>query len=488
VYTALVMMIFKLFPGEPITVTLAGIAGFVLSVGMAVDANILVFERMKDELRSGRALAPAVEHGFDRAWTSIRDSNISTLITCGILYWFGNQFDAALVQGFAITLAIGVLVSMFSAIIVTRTFLRVAYASRFARYPRLWSTDLQARAGDGVSRKRTFGFDFVKRRGLYFLISAIIILPGLISLIVPPGLKPGIEFSSGATITVAFAGEAVTQGDVEQALADLGHEEARVQRTDGGAYIIRLTNLEGSSGPPVGPAPPGDADVIKQGLIDEFGPLVNAAGEETNAFQNFSSVSEIVSREIGRNAAIAIGFAALAILVYITWSFRNVPKSYRYGIAAVVAALHDAVFVLGMFSIFGKLFDVEVSTMFITGLLTVIGFSVHDTIVVFDRIRENVARYPDSPFDEVVNASLTETVARSVNTSLTVIITVVALLLLGGSGIDVLLVTLLLGIVAGTYSSIFIASQILVAWEDGDFARVWRRIIPGRRVPAEAAG
>ena len=121
--------------------------------------------------------------------------------------------------------------------------------------------------------------------------------------------------------------------------------------------------------------------------------------------------------------------------------------------------------------------------MFITGLLTVIGFSVHDTIVVFDRIRENVSRYPDAPFDEVVNASLTETVARSINTSFTVLITIVALLLLGGAGIDVLLVTLLMGIIAGTYSSIFIASQILVAWEDGDFARLWRRIFPDARSP-----
>jgi protein-export membrane protein SecD/preprotein translocase SecF subunit len=488
VYTATVMMIFKLFPGEPITVTLAGIAGFVLSVGMAVDANVLVFERMKDELRGGRALAPAIEHGFDRAWSSIRDSNISTLITCAILYWFGNQFDAALVQGFAITLAVGVLVSMFSAIVVTRTFLRVAVASRFSRYPRLWSPDLTAQGASSGARTRNFGFDFVKRRGLYFLISALIILPGVISLIVPPSLKPGIEFSSGATITVAFANSAVTQDQVEQAITDLGHEEARVQRTGGGAYIIRLTDLEGAAGPPVGPAPPGDADVIKESLIAQFGPMVNASGDETNSFQNFSSVSEIVSKEIGRNAAIAIAFAALAILVYITWSFRNVPKSYRYGIAAVVAALHDGLFVLGMFSIFGKVFDVEISTMFITGLLTVIGFSVHDTIVVFDRIRENVSRYPDSPFDEVVNASLTETVARSINTSFTVLITVVALLLLGGSGIDVLLVTLLFGIVAGTYSSIFIASQILVAWEDGDFARAWRRIVPSRRVPAEAPG
>ncbi len=377
---------------------------------------------------------------------------------------------------------------MFSAITVTRTLLRVAASTRLGHYPRFWSPDLKTAEATAGGRTRGFGFDFVRRRGLYFLISAIILIPGIISLVVPPSLKPGIEFSSGATITVQFADAAVSQDDVHNALTDLGHEEARVQKTSGGAYIIRLDELKGVSGPPVGPAPPGDADAIRDGLIAEFGPLVNGAGAQTNQFQNFSSVSEIVSREIGRNAAIAIAFAAIAILAYITWSFRNVPKSYRYGIAAVVAALHDALFVLGMFSIFGKLFDVEISTMFITGLLTIIGFSVHDTIVVFDRIRENVGRYPDAPFDEVVNASLTETVARSINTSFTVVITIMALLLLGGSGIDVLLVTLLLGIIAGTYSSIFIASQFVVAWEDGDFARLWRRkSSPGVHVPGGGA-
>ena len=176
--------------------------------------------------------------------------------------------------------------------------------------------------------------------------------------------------------------------------------------------------------------------------------------------------------------------ASIAILLYISISFRNVPKAYRYGIAAVVAALHDAVFVLGAFSIFGKVFGTEINSMFITGLLTVIGFSVHDTIVVFDRIRENVAANPGVAFDEVVNTSLTETVARSINTSTTVILTLLALLLLGGGSIDVLLITLLLGIIAGTYSSIFIASQILVAWEDGDFSRLWRRVAPKRLQPA----
>jgi protein-export membrane protein SecD/preprotein translocase SecF subunit len=474
-YISTTMMIFKTGLGilEPLTITLAGIAGFVLSVGMAVDANILVSERMKEELRAGRSLASAIEHGFDRAWSSIRDSNVATIITCVILWWFGDQFNADLVKSFALSLGIGVLVSMFSAIVVTRTYLRLLVGTGVARHMALFAPDLSGvRRVAGVS---PFVFDFVRRRGLYFLISALILVPGIISLLVPPALNAGIEFSSGATMTVAFDEPSVTQDRVRDALAEIGHEEARVQKTSGGSFIIRFGELEGVVGPPIGPAPPSERDVVEAGLEQRLGPL---------NITNFNQVSEIVSREIARNAAIAVAVAAIAILLYISVSFRNVPKAYRYGIAAIIAALHDAVFILGMFSIFGKVFGTEINSMFITGVLTVIGFSVHDTIVVFDRIRENVAANPGVAFDEVVNASLTETVARSINTSTTVILTLLALLLLGGGSVDVLLVTLLLGIIAGTYSSIFIASQILVAWEDGDFARIWRRVAPRRLQPA----
>jgi SecD/SecF fusion protein len=478
-YVAVVMMIFKLGPViGPVTVTLAGIAGFVLSVGMAVDANVLVFERLREELRGGRNLAQAIEHGFDRAWSSIRDSNIATLITCAILWWFGDQFNAQQVEGFAITLAIGVLISLFSAIIVTRTLLRAVLYTPFAR--RLsWFAP-----GVGTAREaapKPFYFDFVKRRGIYFLISAVILIPGIISLIVPPRMEPGIEFSSGATFTLDFADETVSEDDVRDAFAEAGHSEARVQRTSDGNYIIRIDELGAVSGPPVGISPPSERDDLEAQIESQLGAFT---------VLNFNQVSEIVSSEIVRNALIAVAFASLAILAYISFSFRNVPKAYRYGIAAVVAALHDAVFVLGVFSIFGKAFGTEVDSLFITGILTVIGFSVHDTIVVFDRIRENQALNPNAPFDEVVNASLTETVARSINTSLTVLLTITSLLLLGSGSIDVLLWTLLIGIIAGTYSSIFIASQILVAWEDGDFSRVWRAVTPWRErpAPAEATG
>jgi len=464
-YISIVMMIFKLGPIiGPVTITLAGIAGFVLSVGMAVDANILVFERMKEELRAGRNLASAIEHGFDRAWSSIRDSNVSTLITSAILWWFGSQFNAALVKGFALTLSIGVLVSMFSAIVVTRTLLRALVGTKLAKWTSLFVYDLN-RMPSRVHGKSLF--DFVGRRWLYFAASVALLIPGLFSLAIPPSFHPGIEFSSGATFTLDFQNETVTQDDVSNALADLGHGEARVQRTSEGNFIVRTDELKIAPSPPVGASPPSERDQLETGLEERLGPFDTL---------NFNQVSSIVSSEIVRNAGIAVVFAAIAILGYITWSFRNVPKSYRYGIAAVVAALHDAVFVLGAFSIFGKLFGTEVDSLFITGLLTVIGFSVHDTIVVFDRVRENVATNPGVGFDEIVNASLTETVARSINTSLSVIMAVLALLLLGAGSIDILLVALLLGITAGTYSSIFIASQILVAWEDGDFERIWRRI------------
>ncbi|MCH7617639.1 MAG: protein translocase subunit SecD [Chloroflexi bacterium] len=478
-YLAVLMTIFKLGPIiGPVTITLSGIAGIVLSVGMAVDANILVFERIKEELRSGRSLSIAIERGFDRAWSSIRDSNISTLITCAILIWFGEQFNADLVRGFAITLGIGVILSMFSAIIVTRTLLRSLVGFGLERHLWLFAGDLQA-----VKRERArkpFMFDFVRRRGFFFALSAIILIPGVISLLIPPALEPGIEFTSGATMTLDFVDESLTQDDVSDALADAGHGEARVQRTSDGTYIIRMDELQTPPSPPIGPTPPSERDSLQLSLEASLGAFT---------VLNFNQVSEIVSNEIVVSAAIAVLFASLAILAYISWTFRNVPKSYRYGIAALVAAGHDVLFVIGAFSIFGKVFGTEVDSMFITGVLTVLGFSVHDTIVVFDRIRENVTTNPGVAYDEIVNASLTETLARSLNTSITVIFTILALLLLGAGEINVLLLTLLLGIIAGTYSSIFIASQILVSWEYGDFGRILRRLTPWRKTeePATAS-
>jgi preprotein translocase subunit SecF len=219
---------------------------------------------------------------------------------------------------------------------------------------------------------------------------------------------------------------------------------------------------------------PSEREGIEDALEDRFGALT---------VRDFASVSEIVSREIARDATIAVVAAAVGILLYIIWAFRHLPKPWRYGICAIIAVLHDTLVVVGAFSIFGKVFGMEINTMFITGLLTIIGFSVHDTIVVFDRIRENITRNPGVELPEIVNASLTETLARSLNTSLTLVLTIGALLMLGGVTIQSFLLVLLIGVVSGTYSSIFVAAQLLVSWEEGDVLRIFQRVIP-RLAPA----
>jgi SecD/SecF fusion protein len=476
-YTSVLLMIFKLIP---VTLTLAGIAAFVLSVGMAVDANILIFERVKEELRGGRSLVAAIETGFARAWPSIRDSNVSTFITCGILWWFGDQFGANLVKGFALTLAIGVAISMFSAIVVTRTFLRLLVGTPLTR--RLGWFAAEAKAGAPAAPaaaaptstnptptpRRGMGFlDFVHRRGWYYLLSLVILIPGVVSLLVPPALKAGVEFAAGTSMTVRFE-ESVAAEDLRSAMGDIGHAEARVQRTTEGDFIIRMGELEGVADvPPVGPALPSERESIEQELEERFGAFT---------VRDFASVSEIVSREIARDATIAVIAAAGGILLYISWAFRNLPKPWRYGACAIIAVLHDTLVVVGAFSILGKVFGMEINTMFITGLLTVIGFSVHDTIVVFDRIRENITRNPGVELPEIVNASLTETLARSINTSATLVVTIAALLLLGGVTIQSFLLVLLIGVISGTYSSIFVASQLLVSWEQGDVPRIFQRV------------
>jgi len=333
-------------------------------------------------------------------------------------------------------------------------------------------------------------FDFVGRRKWYYLLSLLVLLPGIISLLIPPSLKPGIEFTGGTTFTVRFAQE-VDQEQLRSALSDLGHPEGVVQRTGENRFLVRTRELEGAAqAPEVGPALPSERDTIEAGLQERFGDFLDNDGNVSNRFIDFSSVSGTVSEEIGRNAGFAVVAASVAILLYISWAFRAVPKPFLYGTAAIVALLHDVVLVVGAFSIFGKVFDIEINTMFLTGLLTVMGFSVHDTIVVFDRIRENLRRIEGVDFPECVNVSLNQTLARSVNTSFTVVLVLVAMLLMGGVTIRDFLLVLLIGIISGTYSSIFMASQLLVTWEEGDIQRLFRRFLPKRRraEPAEVEG
>jgi preprotein translocase subunit SecF len=304
--------------------------------------------------------------------------------------------------------------------------------------------------------------DFVGTRKWFFLISGVIILVGVIFL-GSAGVQRGIEFTGGTMMTVKFEQE-VAQDDLRAAMAGLGYDDAIIQWSDeAGAFIIRTKELLEE-----------DQAVIQDTLTEEFGSLT---------ISDIYAISGSIASEIESDATIAVFVAAIGILLYVTWAFRKVMKSFRFGVCAIVALVHDVLIVLGVFSVLGVLFDIEIDAMFITGVLTVIGYSVNDTIVVFDRIRENMLKSPGSPLETTVNRSIMETLGRSLNTSITTLFVLLALLLLGGTTISDFVLVLLVGIISGTYSSICIASQLLIVWEKGTFGRFFRRVVP-RRAPA----
>jgi preprotein translocase subunit SecF len=304
--------------------------------------------------------------------------------------------------------------------------------------------------------------DFVGKRKWYFLVSGIIILVGVIFLL-SVGLQRGIEFTGGTMVTVSFDQE-VTQEELRYELAVLGHDDAIIQwSNDAQAYVIRTTELSEE-----------DVVVMQNALAEAFGALT---------IVEVYAISGSIAREIEGNAAIAVAVAAIGILLYITWAFRRLMRPFRYGVCAIVALLHDVIIVLGVFSLLGLLFDIQIDAMFITGVLTIIGYSVNDTIVVFDRIRENSLKSPGTPLATTVNNSIMETLGRSLNTVITTLFVILALLLLGGATIHNFALVLVIGVISGTYSSIFIASQLLIVWESGAFGRLFRRVVP-KRAPA----
>ena len=293
--------------------------------------------------------------------------------------------------------------------------------------------------------------DIIGKRFRFFLISGIIILICVISLGVF-GLAAGIEFSSGSQLTLAFD-EEVDIAELRQELNNLGYDNAIVQSTGGGDFLIRTAVLSSEERTQL------ENDLeYRFGLLDIVDSVI---------------VDPVTARQTANIAAIAVAVAAVGIMLYVTWAFRRMPKPLRYGACAIIALLHDALVAVGIFSIIGGIFQWEVNLMFITGILAVIGYSVNNTVVVFDRIRENLLKHMELDFEKVVNDSLAKSLTRSINTSLTTLIVVLALLLFIGSTIQNFAVVLLIGILAGTFSSLFIAPSLLVVWEK----REWRRFI-----------
>lgn len=293
--------------------------------------------------------------------------------------------------------------------------------------------------------------DLVNRRLFFFLLSLVVVVPGVASLLLPGGLKLGIEFQSGSTMTIHFD-EKVELAQFRQALAEGGYPQAIIQRTGEGNFFLRLREISRE-----------EKEALEAALKERFGGL---------KVLDFSAVSPIVAREMGRYAIIAVMAGAVGILLYIAWAFRRIAKPWRYGVCGVVALAHDVIVTVGIFSLLGRLFNVHIDAMFIAATLAIVGYSINDTVVIYDRIRENSLKRLSPEYPVVVNQSLVETLPRSINTNLTTMLTLLALFLFGGETIRYFVLAFLIGVSAGTYSSIFIASQLLVVWEKRQWGRL----------------
>lgn len=468
----------------PVVLTLAGIAGVILSIGMAVDANILIFERIKEELRDGRSLGAAIEVGFERAWSSIRDSNFASLITCAILFYFGTS----IIQGFAFNLAAGILVSMFTAITVTKTFL--AGASNTSLAKNLWLF--------GHTEKKTKKLlPIIDLRKITYSFSSVLILITLIGLPLF-GLKMGLDFTGGTLMEFKFPAETDTS-QIQEALAK---SQDTVNEKLSGTYEQKVngnsvaTTTPAETGETVAPlASPAPALAPEKEIVDFSKSIIIPSGEgfiiktphistEAHDFliaelkthlgefeeTRFSTVGATVGESLQSKALFAVIIASVMIVLYIALAFRRIPKyvgKWSFGVTAIIALLHDLLIMLGVYIYLGIFLNVEVDALFITAMLTVLGFSVHDTIVVFDRIREKLKyQKREETFSDIANQAVNETMARSINTSFSTLLVLLTLFFFGAPSIKYFVLSLIVGILAGTFSSVFVATPLLVDWQN----------------------
>jgi len=308
--------------------------------------------------------------------------------------------------------------------------------------------------------------DFVGKKRWFFLISWILVIIGIVSLIISQiqfgsPLRLGTDFAGGTSITLQFS-PAVEQSRLREEMAKLGYAEATIQDAGEGSFIIHTQEITSD---------------VAQTLAEELGAELNSQVEVADYYL----ASATVGAATARSALIAVIVASIAMLFYIVWAFRRMPKPFRWGSCAVIAIVHDVFITLGIFSLMGLLIGVEIDALFITGLLTIVGYSVNNIVVIFDRIRENKARVISSDFAITVNSSIVETLGRCLNTSLTTLFVILALFLFGGATIHHFVLVLLFGVVIGTYDSIFVAGPLLVVWEKGE----WSALLPWAKKAAQ---
>jgi len=421
--------------------TLPGIAGIVLTIGMAVDANVLIYERIREEMRHGKGLALAVKDGYTKAYSAIIDANITTLLTAFVLYSFGS----GAIRGFATTLIIGIFTSLFSAIVLTR----LIFFSRLEKKKNIsFSSKITANWFTNIN------IDFIGKRRLMYILSGLIILGGSYSLY-DRGLNYGVEFTGGSTFDISFTAP-INADSVRSALAVSFTEEdgtrgnPLVQTKETNQKLRVMTNyMIDSQSVSV------DED-IQNALYSGLSSLGLERG--TNySIDMYNKVDSTISDDFRAGAKKATMFSFLIIFLYIVFRFRK----WQYGLGALIATAHDVLIVLSVFSIFWGIlpFTMEIDQAFIAAILTVIGYSINDTVVVFDRIREYIGLYSGKRDDRtLVNDALNSTLSRTINTSLSTFVVLFTIFTFGGDNIKGFVFALMVGVVVGTYSSIFIAT------------------------------
>ena len=449
------IFLFALVKLIPITLTLPGIAGLVLTLAVAADANIVMYERIKEEVRTGRSIPSAISAGYSKALRTIIDANVVTIGVAFILFTLAT----AGVKGFAFTLGVGTIVSLFTAVLVTSAILGTLARSRLLRRP----------SALGVSPREKGGwkFDFMGNSRWFFSFSGAILATGAIA-IATLGLNFGIDFESGTRITTPLERPASVDS-VRDTLNPLGYGDAKIQEVDDpelGDNVIQVSVAE---------LDPRQVSQVERALDADFG----VAADDFSV----TSVGPTFGEQIARTAVLAVFASLLLISLYIGFRFE-----FKFAVPVLIALAHDLLITAGVYA----LFDREVTTATVAALLTIMGYSLYDTVIVFDRIRENVPRMPRATFSQIANRSMSEVFTRSLATSFVVLMPVGSLLLFGGETLKDFAFALLVGVASGAYSSIFIATPVLVEWKEREQTYMRRRRLilreHGGSVPAFASG
>ncbi len=423
--------------------TLPGIAGIVLTLGMAVDANVLIYERVQEEIIGGKGLKLAIADGYKNAYSAIIDGQVTTLLTGIVLYLFGS----GPIKGFATTLIIGILTSMFTAIFISR----LIFERRLGKNLPITFTSKTT-----ANWLRDTAINFLEKRKVFYMISGVLLVLSILSISIR-GFNLGIDFKGGRTYVVSFDNE-VKVGEVGAALAKV-YGEAPEVKTFGTSNKVKITTEYkiNESGEDVD----NEVESLMYNGLKEAGFIGNIGFDEFIAKHRLSSekVGPTISDDIKKDAAIAIFFSLVMIFLYILIRFRN----WQYGLGAVVSLAHDTLIVLGVFSMFKGLlpFSLEIDQAFIAAILTVIGYSINDTVIVYDRIREHMHLYPKRTVEENMNNAMNSTLRRTFSTSLSTLVVLFAIFLFGGTSIQGFTFALLIGIGIGTYSSIFVATPVV---------------------------